>query len=388
MDEHTPNPNPKAAAESDGVGSPAGVADAASESPPLDPQAELQDLDASLSEMTNLLMSGEDADPFDVEGDFADANGVVTAAPSTPLPNPQPDPLAEIDQVQAAVEAALEEAAGDLGGASGLEDAAAAGGGDSSTAGASGTDARTDEPVGAAGGPDAEPPLEAEFDAAEPLEDPNEAMEALAESLEDRAAESDPPVTAIEAESLAETGPAAAVGADPVAHPEGQAEQAPTPIPAPEEAQAAAPAGVPTGSPEETAPRGSAVRPAAKVDLKTRLMAIAVQMATTIAAKAGELLARGIEPVAAALAEQPKLMRHSLAWLALWTAFNAGAIWSYLIFFRSTGHEADPAAMTQISGAAAARGAEGEATRGEPGSPPAAGASDPAAAVLVSPVGG
>ena len=125
--------------------------------------------------------------------------------------------------------------------------------------------------------------------------------------------------------------------------------------------------------------------PAVKADLKTRLLAIAGKMVTPIAAKVGELLARGIEPLAAVLAGQPKLMRHSLAWLALWTAFNAGTIWFYLIFFRSTGHEADPAAMTQISGTAAATA--GEATGDGPGSPPAVGAIDPATAALAHPAG-
>lgn len=428
MDEHTPNPKAETAAESAGVGSPAGVDAAASESPSMDPQAELQDLDASLSEMTNLLLSGEDDDPFDVEGVFADADGVVAETPPDTPPDLQPDPVAEIDQVQAAVEAALEAAAGDLGDAPERDDTtdAEASGGDTAIGDAPGTDVPGDQLVASEseaqeledrfGDPDpeadepdmTEPGGPAGESGAEPIVDPNAVMEVVSEALESQFADPESPdaegeprdltqeAQAPEAETEAgsQADPAAAVDPTPATDPEERREMAPAaiaaavrPRAAPRAAAAVDPEASQTAAPKGAAPRKAATNKAQKTDLKTRVRTIARPMGRAVAAKAGDLLARGVEPVAASLAGQPKVMRHSLAWLALATAFNAGVIWSYLAFFRSTGHEVDPAAMTQISGSEAAPGAAGEGTPGGPGSPPPAGSIDPAAAVMINPVG-
>ncbi len=71
-------------------------------------------------------------------------------------------------------------------------------------------------------------------------------------------------------------------------------------------------------------------------------------MAGPILGKGASVLALAMEPVAERFAAQPKVVRQSISWLALVTAFNAVALWSFLLFFRSPERGIDPSQGSRI----------------------------------------
>lgn len=366
MAEQASKPETEPEAGAIGVGSGVGEETPAGEDAPMDPKADLEQLDDSLSAMTDLLLSDGDDDDFDLEGDFAPVG--AEAGNESPA-----DVVEQIEQVEAAVSAALDEA----------EDAAqedvSESVADAVEATEHGSENRaTDEAVESPAVDAATEALEAVAEslesegAAKTAETPPDAAEetdlqsdfqsesgseSLATEATDPEVEAPPPAAAPEvAEAPAAT---ASVEADAAGETPAPLEAAPAPTTTP----APAPAAETDAAPAEEAvvAEKSETKQPPKIGFKTKAIAIALPIGRVISAKAGDLLARGTEPLAVYLADLPKVMRQSLAWLALWTAFNAGAIWSYLLFFRSTGTEANPALMTHISGdkAAAAGGGEG-----------------------------
>ncbi|MFG0260192.1 MAG: hypothetical protein ACF8LK_07535 [Phycisphaerales bacterium JB041] len=101
-----------------------------------------------------------------------------------------------------------------------------------------------------------------------------------------------------------------------------------------------------------------------------RMGPVAASVAKPILHKMGGHVAKGAEAVAGSFTGQPKLIRHSVAWIALWTLFNAGVVWAYLGLFRSGSPTPVEGSGTQITGAAAAPesliGAGGTAVSGSP----------------------
>ncbi len=277
------------------------------------------------------------------------------------------DVIEQLEQVEAAVSAALDE--------SGEEEAVA----DKPTA----TD-ETSEPDAA---------TESLQAVAESLESGEEstAVDQAKSSAEKAAAQDSPP----------QSPDRTAIGTDdpePVGEPAtgGPVDETPAPAPGKPDAAAnqpaASPKDHPTSKAEPDAPKSNAPdtltdpkltdpKPSTKDRLKAGVVAIALPVGRVIMTKTGDLLARGTEPLAFHLVDQPKVMRQSLAWLALWTAFNAGAVWSYLLFFRAPVAEVNPAAMTHISGAESAQtgGIDGNTGREAQGL-------DPATTLLLNPM--
>ena len=217
MASNTPNPDAESSAESAGVGS---IADAAAESSPMDRQAEIRDLDSSLSAMTDLLLSATDTDS-DLDGDFAEAGSVPAAglrradlarAQVDPEPGIAPasegilggkdddgsagagheaDAVGQVEQVQAAVAAALGEVEDHLG---------PTGGGD--FAGATPGDAGPDGPTPSDAGPGSTLPdaiptgeIDALMAAVSAELDELDAQADAAEGSSDAAADAEPLVT-------------------------------------------------------------------------------------------------------------------------------------------------------------------------------------------------
>jgi len=343
----------------------------------MDPQAELQDLDASLSEMTSLLLSEGDDDPFGVDGDFADSQGVVVDSRTAASHGVE----AQLDEVQAAVAAALDEAATDLAESVGPEAEAPEPGVDISEAGdpgfvASGAatpvgpgseteDAGDEPPEMTEPAPESEPKAEPDdgFEGETGTEaDPESAAEFVDEAaFADDPTDEAPPMPATPADGPDGADAALQAVAESLgnAEPAGPGAESSEPEAANPPAGASAPKATPENQPTDRPSTKPSQRAPSVVTFKTRMLAIAAPLGRAVGNKAGDLLARGMEPVAASLAAQPRVMQQSLAWLALWTAFNAGWIWAYLVFFRSTGDEVDPAAITQISGAQAPPAVEG-----------------------------
>jgi hypothetical protein len=83
----------------------------------------------------------------------------------------------------------------------------------------------------------------------------------------------------------------------------------------------------------------------------------ALVLPARLATGAAEALAGPLERAEARFAAAPTAVRQSLAWVALWTLFNAGVVWGYLALFRSGTPEAGAGGSVLISG--------------EPGAPPA-----------------
>ena len=383
----------------------------------MDRQAEIRDLDSSLSAMTDLLLSATDTDS-DLDGDFAEAGSVPAAglrradlarAQVDPEPGIAPasegilggkdddgsagagheaDAVGQVEQVQAAVAAALGEVEDHLG---------PTGGGD--FAGATPGDAGPDGPTPSDAGPGSTLPdaiptgeIDALMAAVSAELDELDAQADAAEGSSDAAADAEPLVTGSGAASgsieaaepaggergteapaepagnmgettmataTADTAPAGAVGKPTLAPGAG-------PPPGAERKDAREPgagtADPPAGSATRSVSGHSVVSPAASKanagpGLRARVLAVASPLAARVSAILADILTRGLEPLAVMLAGQPKLMRHSLAWLALWTAFNAGCVWGFLVFFRSTGGPADASLVTQIAGSDAAPGA-------------------------------
>ncbi|MCC7390357.1 MAG: hypothetical protein IT431_16500 [Phycisphaerales bacterium] len=393
MASNTPNPDAESSEESAGVGS---QADAAAELSPMDRQADIRDLDSSLSAMTDLLLSATDTD-CDLDGDFA----VAGAAPSAEAPRPvvmpvaadagpgvepssegilgatdgagsegaaaEEDAVGQVEQVQAAVAAALSEVEADLGRTVG-GDSVGATTGDTATDGPMPSDASPES-----ASPDAIPTseidelmaavsaeleeLDAQADAAAELQEAGsdaEPPDAVSGSERGSLEEAEQAVEELgtERSSESESGIGETTGID------ARAEAAVEPVRAGEETAPASGGSGPSVASGAGAAIGvaSSAAPAAKATpgLKARVLAAASPLAARGSAVLADILTRGLEPLAELLAGQSKLLRHSLAWLALWTAFNAGCIWGFLVLFRSGGGPADASLVTQIAGSDAA----------------------------------
>lgn len=76
----------------------------------------------------------------------------------------------------------------------------------------------------------------------------------------------------------------------------------------------------------------------------------ALVLPARLATRAAEALAGPLERAEARFAAAPAAVRQSLAWVALWTLFNAGVVWGYLALFRSGTPEAGAGGSVLISG--------------------------------------
>jgi len=285
-------------------------------------QNELEQLDESLSEMTDLLLSA-DADGPELDGDFGSPR--TDPPPATAADDPV-DLATEVEEAQAAVAAAMGKVADAIEGAGELPDRPA------------GDDPALPEPV----------------DRSEPRgphdAGPGEALAAAAASLESVPPDPAAPATVAETSGLrtAAPSPAEAPPAPPATTPvEAGAGQVATAAPDTSEsahrasgASASAAAGG-TARAAHARPRGG-------------------QALLLVASGIGSLIAIGLEPVAARLAGSSRTLRHSIAWLAVWTAFNAACVWTYLILFRSTPPGPAERSATEIVGAAEALGVESD----------------------------
>lgn len=314
----------------------------------MDSQAELQQLDESLSEMTSLLLSDDAGEDFESAGEFAREPSAPPRredGPDGADPDETPegrgdarDAAGQIEDMEAVVAAALEEAAETLEGTppetrTETTPEAAPPGGDAPDPMAA-VAADLDRHAEAVLARDAAAPREGapESEAVEPDVGTTtpEPSRAIPRASAPAAAALEPGLSQDSAAPVTSTSPAA-VGSGPAASPD-EAEAAPD-----------------AGSAAETIGAPASNR-RVWIDLKTRIVAVSGPAGRAVSARGGELLALGIEPLAALLSSRPRVLRQSLAWLALWTAFNAVALWTYLVFFRSTGVEVDPVEVTRILG--------------------------------------
>lgn len=293
----------------------------------MDAQRELQQLDESLSEMTDLLLTGDAGDDLELEGDF-EVHRPEQSAPRDPpsdSTDPPADAAAEVEQAQAAVAAAME----------GVVQALESDG------------APEPEPVEE---PEAQPPPDPDS-ALDAPPSPDETMQAVAAELErqsDEAALLPPPDGAPSASAAADQ--ERATPAQPPQAPDGGAP------PEPADAALAGDAHEAPEAPAEPLPAvATAERPgqdSVEIPRETPLSSPRPSIWSLVAAKAAELAARAVEPVAAWLGAQPSPVRQSIAWIAVWTAFNAACVWSYVLLFRTgPAPEVGPGA-TQIVGEA------------------------------------
>lgn len=391
----------------------------------MDRQAEIRELDSSLSAMTDLLLSESDED-FEIEGEFA-AVGVPgarrRASGATPASEAATgggsDAVEQIEQVQAAVAEALRSAASELGGASEGADAEAGTPAGPDGAGGLGPDADAEDEAGpvASGASNATPGAGDE----PPTEDVDAVMKAVSAELDGQGAvteagdgvvgkecpggDAEMPAEATAAPDGARADEDDTEGDDADARPGEAGPEAGTEPDGFEAEETAGPqepasvGGVPEpparDKPMETgeaptkdnhlvevpAGRGTPAASGVSMDgagrsgaIGGKASAIAGALAMRASVKLGDVVALVVEPVATRLAGQSKVIRQSLAWLALWTAFNAGVVWGYLLLFRSPGGGAHPASMTRIAGSEGA-GGDG-APSGERGSVKAPGSAE------------
>ena len=427
----------------------------------VDSSSEIEKLDESLSDMTSALLGEASDDDMDFEGMFAEIEPPSRATPATPDDTPaaaesdsgeeQADASVseQLDEIEAAVAAAIDEADADLA----VDEAAVA------------EPAATEDEADPAETPTAVVDPDDTDDAAEPSDsaaaEPEDPMEAVAQELEttDDAAEavaepreptpadiSDAPPEPEAAEPEAEAEPEVAAESEAeagesepealdaevpatdadAAGPEAEAEpvepeaEATEPEPEPESESAPLPesSGEATSadSTPEDEPSATADSPAAEAEttaeanpdsegvassedapasdgtdlpgaesakspggrgLPAGVLAVfamvgpvAGRLAKPVLDRMGVQVARGAEAVAGSFTGQPKLIRHSVAWIALWTLFNAGVVWAYLGLFRSGSPTPPEGSGTQITGASVAPDSViGAGAAGVPGMP-------------------
>lgn len=298
MDHASPHPDAESAPglARSGVGS---AASTPTEDPPLSPQQELEQLDESLTEMTDLLLGDEGAD--DPAGEFAVLN-------SQPEPQDRPmDVAVEVEDAQEAVAAAMGEMTEALG--------------PTEESGAELPETLPD--IGDS------VPLPGEPASGDPVADDeaSAAMRAVAKDLEQLAA-ADP------AGETTEPAPPPAAGI-------------PT-APSPVEATGTSPSAPAPGEQERTATSSVQAERSQRVVLRRAADAALSSLCTLIAA--------ALEPLGARVQGSSRTLRHSIAWLALWTAFNAACVWGYILMFRSATPRTVETSPTHIAGPATEQG--------------------------------
>lgn len=384
-----------------------------------DAQTEAADLDASLAEMASVMVESPDDDDFDFDGMFAEVGAAEVGAENPPqdsstdqsatpsaetLPPPEaaeepaaaephaedeaaatPDVATQLDEIEAAVAAAIDEADAEAIEEAEHEQAAA--------------DAHATEAAPDAGEPAAEEP---EPEAPSPPSDPDTVMHAAAEALEREGASGSADISVEEDDSAAAQTAAPAPGPETAADPASETgaavtDAASTPDHEPESPEpqttteparagsgedelegrpessqtASSDSAPPTATPESNIaqttgpadPDGNA--PTAGHTTMTKASAVARRTVSRLGplvqrvagpqfARCGLIAARGLESLAASYSGRSKAVRHSIAWIAIWTLFNASVVWVYLGLFRSSTPGSGAASGTQITGAAPA----------------------------------
>jgi len=301
---------------------------APSEDALLNPRRELEHLDESLSEMTNLLLAGDSSDDAGVEGDFE-------------VPPPRRagegasggDVVAGVEEAQAAVEAAMGQVA----------------------------DALEPEPAGAEQAPGADPVRAAAEGGGAEADPASSAMRALADELE-QGEEPGPARAGGAQDAWAEEPWHGEPASKPVNFPSVDAEHQPATGDAANQSPAHAGREAAAGeSPRRSEPAPEApspqVREAGGAPPSAPSSRAAGSKLRKVCAATGAGLALGVaaalEPLAHRLRSSPKSFRHSIGWLAVWTAFNAVCTWTYVLLFRSPLPDHPESGATQIRGAAA-----------------------------------
>lgn len=345
---------------SDHTASPTRESEPASGSPGDAAPPDTEQLDQSLSAMTDLLLQPPDGEEDEFEGHFRAfgepaepappqdaqdaADGTAADAEDSPSDATDSDAASQLDEIQAAVAAAIEEAGAEPHRPVSPDDEAASRTDDAPTHDPADTiaEASPDEPTESPPDTDsfepaADPLAADESDASDDSFDADEAMAAVAADLDIDEFQADdgefgrshddpePPLARSDRER---SEPVAAVA------------NAVPPGPAP--------ASAPASPPEPALPRPPLWHKASQA--------------------AGEVAANALGSLATAFAARPRVVQHSVAWIGLWTLFNAGVVWGYLTLFRTSTPAGTSAAAVEISGAGDAPAA-GSAPKPAPTAP-------------------
>ena len=356
-----------------------------------DSPSEIEQLDVSLSDMTGVLLGDARDDDMDFEGMFAEIDCSPRSTPAkVAADDPHPgageesstdDPDAsvskQLDEIEAAVAAAIAEADAGLE-PSGPEVAAATPSQESPEL-VEEPETAADETIepDATDGPGA--PAAAHIDSDDvsgegreyPASDADGTMTAVAEDLDSLESAGAAPVspapmaTRPEAVATSEPAPAAAGPAAEIAKDsptngdgllEGEADVAP-------ESDAFAGVG-PSDAGVSAGQRLTAHGPS----LLDRLCTLGAGLVRPAFGALGTRLAPGTEALARSFTCKPRVVRQSVAWIALWTLFNACVVWAYLGLFRSAASTPAEGSGTRINGTFAPPPALGDAgATGDPG---------------------
>jgi hypothetical protein len=301
----------------------------------LNPQRELEHLDESLSEMTNLLLAGDSPDELGIEGEF---EAPRAQSEFDRQPEPSRDAVAGVEDAQDAVAAAMEQVAEALG--PGAEPEAVNTPPDEADPEEVGSGQGDSELTSAAAAMEA---VAADLDPAGGEEVASDSSGALP-SAED-AREGDPASELVNFPSRGDLAPSGADAApreaEGLSAGSSREEHAAPPAGAAERAPAS-----PASGPTARATAATKAQPKTSKALVIRRTCAALGSAVAVATAAG------LGPIGQWLDGSSRVLRHSIAWLALWTAFNAVSVWTYILVFRSAMPGGAATTATQIEGAA------------------------------------
>lgn len=211
-----------------------------------------------------------------------------------------------------------------------------------------------------------------EPDAVEPVETAAEPVEPEADAAEQESAEAAAPPESSAGATDAETAPEVQSDQFVTESTMAAAGAAPDHGDAPSSEDTGGSADVARTPAEPQKAPGGRKLPAGVAALVARIGPVVGRLAKPVFDQMGGHVAKGAEAVARSFTGQPKLIRHSVAWIALWTLFNAGVVWAYLGLFRSGSPTPTEGSGTQITGAAGApESVIGAGAAGVPGMPTA-----------------